>query len=476
MNMYRRLAWLLPAAYVLVGCAGWSPYPLGEAPQALSARPPAILLARSDSTGAFHIQTVDAATGSVLPSPTGFELETGGAITNHTISPDGRWLAIAAGSSDFCQPFGGGSACWDAADVLHFVDLKSGQVSSGQLAEAGRISSMAFNPSGEHLAITFHSRDGIQILTFLVPSASPDSYARLSLDPSVCGVNCTSLAYTRDGSGLLVFGVPPGEQPGIEPPGPAQVVLLDSGTLAPMWTHTLEGFQMGSWCVGGCDPGQEAVPSEAWYPAVTLQPGTDFLLALHAEAERLTSIDFGRRFVQSFDIHAAQTWLGRLMAFGTWPAQAKGASEGAVKRAVFSPDGSRLYTLSRSLHAAKNEDGVWEGWDEPLGLDVIDPATGLRLDHRDTDAGGLGLSKDGRWILLTGWDRFEGEILDAVSLKSLATFDGWELLPVRSLDGQAVLLAYLEGEATTRFAFIDPSTMKRSRAWVVDGHAFVITP
>ena len=476
MDRYRRPAWLLPAACMLVGCAARSPYPLGEAPQALSARSPAILLAGNDGSGVFRIQAIDAVTGGVLPSPAGFELEAGGAIRNHTISADGRWLALAAGTSVFCEPLGGGSACWDAASILHIVDLKGGQVSSSQLAGSGRISSLAFNPAGDRLALTFHSRDTVRILTYAVPSASPDAQADLSIDPSVCGVSCTSLAYTRDGSALLVFGVSPGEQPGIEPPGPAQAVLLDSATLTPIWTHVLEGFRIGSWSVESCDSGQEALRGEAWYPAITLQPGTDSLLALHAEAERLTSIDFGRRLVESFDIHAAQTWLDRLMAFATWPAQAKSASEGAVKRAVFSPDGSRLYTLSRSLHAAKNEDGVWEGWDEPLGLDVISPTTGLRLDHLDTDAGGLGLSKDGRWILLAGWDRFRGEVLDAISLESLATFEGWELLPVRSLDGQAVLMAYLEGEATTRFAHIDPVTLRLSPAWTVEGTAFMISP
>jgi hypothetical protein len=68
------------------------------------------------------------------------------------------------------------------------------------------------------------------------------------------------------------------------------------------------------------------------------------------------------------------------------------------------------------------------------------------------------------------------QVLDPQSLQTVATFEGWQILTVRSLEGRLLLLATSQGPATTRFALIDPATMDRSRAWTVDGMATVITP
>jgi hypothetical protein len=166
------------------------------------------------------------------------------------------------------------------------------------------------------------------------------------------------------------------------------------------------------------------------------------------------------------------------MAWGALSAEAKGWAEGAMKQAVLSPDGSRLYGLGQILHARTNEDGSIDGWEEPIGLDVVDPVDGVRLAHLDTDASGLGISQDGRWLLLARWESYGqvSEVLDAQSLASEATFEDWQILPVRSLEGQSLLLAYSQGESNTRFALINPSTMQRSAAWTVDGFAMVISP
>jgi hypothetical protein len=432
---------------------------------------------RDERTNSVRIQALDAGDGSRSASFGSVDLEANGSVGSYAFSPDGGTVAIATGSLPFCEPSGGGSACWDGTEALHLVDLEDGSVFSADLPRPSRVAGMVFAPSGERLALALKTREGSQVMTFSFPDLHLLAQADLPIDPSLCGSTCTSMAYTDDGAEIIVFGADPGDDPGIEPPGPAQAYLLDGDSLAPLWSHTLEGFLMGSWCSDNCDGTHEAFRGEAWYPAVDLSPGSNHLVALHAEADRLTSIDLDRRLVDSVDIHVAQTWLDRLIAWGAFPALAKGYSQGAFKQAYLSPDGSRMYSLGRAYHVRENEDGTLEGWDEPLGLDVIDPLTGGRLGHLDTQAGGLGLSNDGRWILLTHWEsRTSAEVLDAATLESRATFDGWQLLPLRSLEGQSLVLATVEGGITSRFAYLDPDTLDRSAAWTTDGWAVVLSP
>lgn len=216
----------------------------------------------------------------------------------------------------------------------------------------------------------------------------------------------------------------------------------------------------------------------SWSPALSWQGASDRLLILHAESGRLTTVDVRNRLVESVTIGPAKTWLDRLMAWGTLPAEAKGWAEGATKQIAVSPDSSRLYSLGRLLHTRTNEDGSIEGWEEPLGLDVVDPATGVVRAHSATDASALRLSRDGRWLVLEQWGNRGpvSQVVDPQSLESLGAFEGWQVLTVRSLEGRVLLLATSQGPTTTRFALIDPATMERSRAWTVDGFATVITP
>ena len=307
-------------------------------------------------------------------------------------------------------------------------------------------------------------------MTVNVPLGRVDEQAALLIDP-------TFLGYAAGGD-LVVFGSNPGSVPGLSPPGPAEVLIFNETDLSLLWSQTIDGLQMGSWCLDGCGSGQEGYRSALWSPAFALQPGSDRLLVLHAEANRLTAIDIGRRLVESMEIAPAKTWLDRLMAWGTLSAEAKGWAEGAITQAVISPDGSRLYDLGRLLHASTREDGSIDGWEEPLGLDVVDPLDGIRLAHLETDAWSLGMSRDGRWLLITrpADDGLLSEILNAQSLEREATFEDWQILPVQSLEGQSLLLAYWQGETYTRFARIDPSTMQRSSAWTVDGFVTVLSP
>ena len=387
------------------------------------------------------------------------------------LSLDGQRLAIATGSSTYCEPLGIGTACWGGSETVSRVDLTPGRADPIDLPKPSRVSQLAFDSSGQHLAMVVHAQGRPNLVTVDVSLARITAQSPLPIDPSF-------LAYAADDASLVLFGSNPGSEPGLSPPGPAQVLIVHGPDLSVVWNHVIDGMQVGSWRTDSCDSPQAPPRPDICNPAYVLQPGSDRLLVVHAEANSLTAVDIGGRLVESMEIGPAKTWMDRLMAWGSLSAEAKGWAEGAIKQAVISPDGSRLYNLGRLLHASTREDGSMDGWEEPLGLDVVDPLDGVRLAHLETDAWGLGMSEDGRWLLLTGsqGDGLLSEILNAQSLESEATFEDWQILPVRSLEGQSLLLAYWQGETYARFARIDPSTMQRSSAWTVDGFPTVITP
>jgi len=430
-----------------------------------------LLAAPGRERGSYHVWAVDAGNGVALGQGALDFAVPGRAMGAFALSPDGQRLAIATGSSTYCEPLGIGTACWDGSETVSLVDLPTGRADPIDLPKPSRVSHLAFDSSGQYLAMVVHAQGRPNLVTVDVSPARIAGQSPLPIDPSF-------LAYAADGTSLVLFGPDPGSEPGLSPPGPAQVLIVRESDLSILWDQTIDGMHMGSWCLDGCDSTQEPSRTAIWSPAFVLQPGSDRLLVLHAEANLLTAVDIGRRLVESMEIGPAKTWMDRLMAWGTLSAEAKGWAEGAITQAVLSPDGSRLYGLGRILHASTHPDGSVDGWEEPLGLDVVDPLDGVRLAHLDTDAWGLGMSKDGRWLLLTrsADDGLLSEIINAQSLESEATFEDWQILPVQSLEGQSLLLAYWQGETYTRFALIDPSTMQRWSAWTVDGFTTVISP
>ncbi|HET7009147.1 MAG TPA: hypothetical protein VFI11_00095 [Anaerolineales bacterium] len=475
-----RFGWVCVFTIIAAACAGPAPTPAGQwqvpAAETMPARATepsglSVLVAVQETqTSAYRFEVVDPATGDSSEASQVIDLEVEGAIGSHAFSPDGSLFAFVAGGTSFCEPYAGGNACWGGSDHLFVLDLEDGSTSSIGLPTPGRVSSMVFNPAGNELALAFHDRRGSHILAVDTHTTAIRAETDLSFDPSMCGFTCSSLTYTRDGQGLLVFGADPGEKPGISPPGPAQVALLEAESLETLWSSQLDGLVLGSWCIEGCDASHEFYVGAHWYPAVVWQASADRLLAFHAEADRLSTIDVARRLVQSVDLVETQTWLDRLMAWGALSAEAKGASQGTERRAVLAPDGSRVFTLGTTYHATPNSDGTWDMWTEPLGLDIVDPASGIRMAHVDTQASDLALTADGRWLLLIHWlaSGTISEVVDAATLETRSSFPGWSLQTGRSLEGRSVIMAYVDMETSTSFALVDGRSLELQPKWAED--------
>jgi hypothetical protein len=294
-------------------------------------------------------------------------------------------LAVVTGTTNFCKPSGGGSACWPGSKALHLIDLATQEAT---LVDPGfgRVGAMAFSPDGRQLALVHEAKDSAEARLYDPTDGRLLRSAPVPFVPDYFG-------YSADGKGLILLGADAGKDLGLAPPGPLTTLLIDATSLEVIWQQALDGVIHGSWCLEGCDGSFEGILFANWWPAIVRIPGSDRLVIVHADGDRLTSIDAMARRVTTMDITSPHSWLDRLMALGTTPAEAKGASEGAFREAVVSADGSRLYVVGSAYHARRTDDGMWDIRDEPLGLQVIDPATGS-LIRKSSDAGQVALTSD----------------------------------------------------------------------------------
>ena len=63
------------------------------------------------------------------------------------------------------------------------------------------------------------------------------------------------------------------------------------------------------------------------------------------------------------------------------------------------------------------------------------------------------------------------EVIDAVSLDSVATLTDWYPWLGRDLEGAPIILSSKSVEETTRFAVIDPEPFEVVETWSVEGRA-----
>ncbi|MBF8256480.1 MAG: hypothetical protein HW375_1387 [Anaerolineales bacterium] len=320
------------------------------------------------------------------------------------------------------------------------------------------------------MALARNNREGFGVSLWRSGTGGPSGDVSLTFLPSL-------LEYSSDGRELIALGAHPGEDPGMTEPGPLTVAALDAETLAILWEETLD-VRHGSWCLEGCGDSHEQILFANWTPAIVRLPGTDRIVILHADSEKMTTIDAALRRIQTIDIVTARSWLDRLMALGTMPAEAKGGSQGVYRQAVASPDGARVYAVGREYQAWKNADGMWEMSDTSLGLQVIDPGTGRRLTTLETDAFRVALSEDGAWMLLHGWlgPTPRTETFAMGDMRAGPTLKGWDIQTGQSLEGVSVILATSASTGVTRVARVDPNTLDIGEPWSLPGHATLLLP
>lgn len=417
-------------------------HPQGCSPASL---PKSVLMYTwSDRQSEHLLFPVDASTGQPLcayePISLGYQFM-------HSFSPDGNLLALTVSDRED----GRNSA-------LEWIDLKNWQLIKSPIEFEDWITAIAYSPDGQKLAITAtgaiseqgRASDSSQVA--VIDSVSQTLQAERAVDLSP-----TMLEFTRDGSALVAYGS--AENPDDQTSQVAQVALLDSTTLETLWSAPLAGVIYGNKPVEESEDDPEGF--ESWEPASVYAPDQEALYIVPADSNRLITVDIHARTIRSADILTATSWLERLLALTAGTAHAK-TLDGHFKTAVLSPDGSRLYILSRTADSFQDEDGNWQFSETSHGLDVVEVATAAQLVHLNTDATDLEFSADGQSLFLRSWmDQGWTEVLDENSLSTIAHLAGRHITRGRQLDGQPVLLStvYHENGQTT-MAIIDPDTLE----------------
>jgi len=151
---------------------------------------------------------------------------------------------------------------------------------------------------------------------------------------------------------------------------------------------------------------------------------------VHADGDRLTTVDLVNQRVSSIGIRPARTWFGRLLSLTAAVAEAKGASQGGYKSAVLSPDGAKLYVLGRSMASSFDEQGQVTAVEErSLGLQVLELDTGLQVMALPTEADRLRFSADSASLLLVGWMTGRTDVLEPESLTPVDSRAAWLITP-----------------------------------------------
>jgi hypothetical protein len=421
-----------------------------------------------------EIRLVDPTTGE---SVAGYPPITLGLTTWPTpvLSADGKKLAALESQGRSCETYMGGRACRWSADVLHLVGLPAWHEMAVAIPGKGWVELVTFSPDAAHLALVQNAPESSTLMVYDADTGELVAQRILDFRPSL-------LTYTRNGMTLVVYGQPLGVPPGMGRPDSPQVRLFNALTLEVLWDRALETVLSGHWCQEECLAPHGAPLFAEWKPAVVPSRDGHRLYIVHADEERLTTVDFDTEIVRSVLIRAERSWFERLLALTASIAEAKGGVTGTIKKAVISVDGTQLYVIGQAMNSTRDADGNWEAVETQLGLQVIDVESGRSVASHDIEVAGtwisvdgIRLTPDGAHLVVNAWRIWEGEstgwteVLGAKNLERLVHLDGWEVVFARRMDSQPVILARRwrnEKPPKLEFAVLDPRTFDIINTWV----------
>jgi DNA-binding beta-propeller fold protein YncE len=233
-----------------------------------------------------------------------------------------------------------------------------------------------------------------------------------------------ALGFTQDGSGLLVYVSNEEPRQGLSQGAP-QAMLLNADDLSIVWQTELAGVRDGFF-PGPDYQGQAHEPGagDRYLPGVAFSPVADTLYVVHADEDRLTSVDFSSRSVAALDIRPPLSFVERILSLGARVAHAK-VQSGTEKHVAISPDGGSLYVTGIDNQFTTRDNGEWDLHQEPLGLKVIDAATGTELQDLDTQADQVAVLPDGL-VLLRTWigSLPSSEVYDPAAQRIVSRYSG----------------------------------------------------
>ncbi len=350
-----------------------------------------------------------------------------------------------------------------ASGALHLIDLQSWKDTELPISFENWVAQMAFSPDGRSLAITYAGpttpEHGMPRTYFLsVIDLSKQAIA----GTADLGFTPRTLNISADGRWLAVYGARQDPATALTDGFP-RLVLLDARDLSVAWEAPLNSVLDGQYRVASEDH-----PYISWSPAVVLSADGSKLYVVHADQDSLTTVDLAARTVTTVKIGPRLSLLNQLMGFGAGVAHAKG-SDGTTKQAVLSPDGAQLFVTGQVTRLVQHTDGLQMD-ETPLGLQVVEAATGVELQRVETKATQVAIAPDGSQLYLIGQAQLGWpwtDVLDTQSLEAVGHLNGWRVTPARLPDGRLILLA--NADPTTTVSVIDGATLKEMNRWVDSG-------
>ena len=446
------------------------PLPVASAPTMPAT--PLLLIGWDDALGRV-VRAVDPLTGRDAPGYAPLPFDDGrdnDFITSAAVSPGVHRLAILDTSGQLCYAYAGGETCGPRSSAVYLLDVAAWTIRPVPLTPDGWVGPLAFSPDGERLALSVRDDDGGNTLWLL------DAAGGTTLATAALPFTPSQLGFGPDAATLVAYGQPEGERPGMTPPPPPRVLLLDAATLAPVWATTLSEISSGHWCAAQCDAGHGVMEMVSRVPGVVLSPDGERLLIAHADAARLTTVDLRQRDVATVAISRPVTWLERLLAATAGVAHAKGPTDSLARYVALSPDGSRLYLGGYDFGMSADGAGGWTVSETFPPLQVLDAATGEVLQERDARAYWLQLTPDGARLLLR--DLFANvivtDVLNAATLAPVGHIEGQDVLLARDLAGGVAFVGQSIRQSQSRFTLFDPAGLAVVAQWSADGPAWVV--
>jgi len=467
--------WLL---LLLAGCAAPAagvvqPEPTAAAlpPTATPAPGAPLLLIGWDETLGRVVRAVDPLTGADAaghpPLPFAGERDDS-FITPTVLAPDGGRLAVFDVSGEFCHAYAGGSACGARSSAVNLVDIAAWSLRPVPLAREGWVGPAAFSADGRRLAVSVQSGAIAHTLLLIDAVAGTTlTEAELPFAPSRLGFGPDDM--------LVVYGQAAGDVAGMSPPPAPRVLLLDGATLAPVWETTLDELSSGHWCAADCDAGHGFQKMISHVPGVALSPDGARLYIVHADDDRLTTVDLARRSVRTVDMAAEMAWFERLLALTAGVAHAKGPMDSLSRHVALSPDGVRLYAGGYDMLMGEDGAGEWSVTETMQPLRIIDTATGRILAESDTPSHALQLTADGRYLLALDLSGYvpDTTVLDAETLAVVTRVEGHHVVTATSTDGATRFVAQSIRHHRTGFTLFDPQIFAPVAEWSADGPAWL---
>jgi DNA-binding beta-propeller fold protein YncE len=409
---------------------------------------------------------VDPTTGMSLPPNQSFSSN----MDAVTAIP-GR-LAAVQGFDQVCEPMAYGTSCYQQADVLHLIDLRTMQDITATLPARGWVDHAAFSPDGTRLALVDnHPQEGSTLLFFDSETGSVLASQPLSIRPSL-------IAFRTGKNQLVVYGQSPGSNPGVQQPPNPHILLLDLPDLKIAWDHELNGVLSGHWCDSNCKGFFDQSSFAMWNPFVVTTPDGNALYIAHADIDSLTRVDLQTHAVTTTNLQTASAWLEQLLSISPQIAYAKGNENGTILQGVLSPDGKRLYLLGQTFHSTLGANGNWNTNISYSGLKVIDLKTGRILKQLDTHASELQISPDGKSLYLMNWDspQAETEIVSTDQFQIMKKLLGWQITLTRRLDGAPIAIAIqIDNSIQQRVGILDPQGFSIGQTWEASAYVQFVT-